>query len=281
MTETLILHLISDATGQTLDSVARACMAQFPRLNIQLRHWNLVRTSLQLRHVLDQIALKPGLVMSSFTDPGLQADLKAGCDSLQVKLLDVLSCAIGFLAEETGETPSGRPGGQYIMDESYNRRIKAMHYVLSHDDGQATQDLKEADVILVGVSRVSKTPTCFYLANRGIMAANIPLIMNIEPPPALFDARCPVIGLTISTQTLIDIRRTRLSQIIPENLTENRKTSHTTKNDYIDYEKVEEELTWARRLCRSHGWPVIDVTKRSIEETSASIIERLPHQPED
>ncbi|MDF7674300.1 kinase/pyrophosphorylase [Acetobacteraceae bacterium ESL0709] len=273
MSKELTLHLISDATGQTLDSVARACMAQFPTLNVHLRQWNLVRTSLQLRHVLEQIAQHPGLVMSSFTDPKLQAELKTGCDRIDVKLLDVLHSAMDFLAEETGETPNGRPGGQYIMDESYNRRIRAMHYVLAHDDGQEAQNLNEADVILVGVSRVSKTPTCFYLANKGILAANVPLIMGIEPPASLFEVKCPVIGLTIDPQTLIDIRKTRLSQIIPDG----HHTDRTAQNSYVDHEKVTEELAWARRLCRTHGWPIIDVTRRSIEETSASILELIPH----
>lgn len=271
MSAKLTLHLISDATGQTLDSVSRACMAQFPTLDVHLRHWNLIRTSLQLRHVLEKIALHPGLVMSSFTDSRLQSELKEGCDRLGVKLFDVLHSAISFLAEETGETPNGRPGGQYIMDESYNRRIRAMHYVLAHDDGQETQNLGESDVILVGVSRVSKTPTCFYLANRGVMAANVPLVMGIEPPQPLFEVPCPVIGLTIAPKTLIDIRKTRLSQIIPGG----RHTSHAAQSTYINYEAVEEELNWARRLCRSHGWPIIDVTRRSIEETSASIMELI------
>ncbi|MCX2561000.1 kinase/pyrophosphorylase [Acetobacter farinalis] len=265
----LTLHLVSEATGQTLDAVARACIAQFPNTDVRLRHWNLIRSRLQLRRVLRHIALDRGPVMSSLTDPALQADMEAGCTSLQVRLLDVLDNAVAFLSTETGETATRHPGGQYIMDENYYQRIEAMHYVLAHDDGQETDNLKEADLVLVGVSRVSKTPTCFYLANRGIKAANVPLVMGIEPPPILFTLQCPVIGLTIDPETLIEIRRTRLSQMMPTS----RQSDPAADYAYIDLEKVQEELRWARRLCRHHNWPVIDVTRRSIEETSASILD--------
>nr|WP_298796325.1 pyruvate, water dikinase regulatory protein [uncultured Acetobacter sp.] len=266
---TLTLHLVSEATGQTLDAVARACIAQFPNTDVRLRHWNLIRSRLQLRRVLRHIALDRGPVMSSLTDPVLQADMETGCASLQVRLLDVLDNAVAFLSTETGETATRHPGGQYIMDENYYQRIEAMHYVLAHDDGQETDDLKDADLVLVGVSRVSKTPTCFYLANKGIKAANIPLVMGLEPPPALFQLKCPVIGLTIDPETLIEIRRTRLSQMMPTS----RHADSTADYAYIDLEKVQEELRWARRLCRHHNWPIIDVTRRSIEETSASILD--------
>ncbi|MGG6429228.1 pyruvate, water dikinase regulatory protein [Acetobacter ghanensis] len=271
MRKILTLHLVSEATGQTLDSVARACIAQFPNTEVRLRHWNLIRTQIQLRRVLRHIANNRGPVMSSLTDPILQADMEAGCASLQIRLLDVLDNALHFLAEETGEEATRHPGGQYIMDENYYQRIEAMHYVLAHDDGQETRGLNKADVILVGVSRVSKTPTCFYLANRGIKAANVPLVMGIEPPEALFSTTKPVIGLTIDPERLIEIRRNRLNQMIPGK----SRPEAVTDYAYIDLEKVQEELHWARRLCRRQNWPVIDVTRRSIEETSASILELI------
>ncbi|QEO17732.1 pyruvate, water dikinase regulatory protein [Acetobacter vaccinii] len=271
MQKTLTLHLVSEATGQTLDSVARACIAQFPNTDVRLRHWNLVRTQIQLRRVLRNIARERGPVMSSLTDPTLQADMEAGCASLQVRLLDVLDNALHFLTEETGEKATRHPGGQYIMDENYYQRIEAMHYVLAHDDGQEVKGLDNADVILVGVSRVSKTPTCFYLANRGLKAANVPLVMGIEPPDSLFSTKKPVVGLTIDPERLIEIRRNRLSQMVPG------KHHATAVADYayVDLEKVKEELHWARRLCRRHNWPVIDVTRRSIEETSAAILDLI------
>ncbi|GAB29752.1 phosphoenolpyruvate synthase regulatory protein [Acetobacter pasteurianus] len=271
MQKKITLHLVSEATGQTLDSVARACIAQFPNTEVHLRHWNLIRTQLQLRRVLRHIALDRGPVMSSLTDPTLQADMEAGCASLQVRLLDVLDNALHFLTEETGEEATLHPGGQYIMDENYYQRIEAMHYVLAHDDGQETKGLNEADVILIGVSRVSKTPTCFYLANRGLKAANVPLVMGIEPPQDLFTTDKPVIGLTIDPERLIEIRRNRLSQMVPSKA----KIDPVADYAYIDLEKVQEELHWARRLCRRHNWPVIDVTRRSIEETSAAILDLI------
>ncbi|GAN71603.1 pyruvate, water dikinase regulatory protein [Acetobacter syzygii] len=271
MQKILTLHLVSEATGQTLDSVARACIAQFPNTEVRLRHWNLIRTQIQLRRVLRHIANNRGPVMSTLTDPILQADMEAGCASLHIRLLDVLDNALHFLAEETGEEATRHPGGQYIMDENYYQRIEAMHYVLAHDDGQETRGLNKADVILVGVSRVSKTPTCFYLANRGIKAANVPLVMGIEPPEALFNTTKPVIGLTIDPERLIEIRRNRLNQMMPGK----SRPEAVTDYAYIDLEKVQEELHWARRLCRRHNWPVIDVTRRSIEETSASILELI------
>ena len=271
MQNTLTLHLVSEATGQTLDSVARACIAQFPNTEVKLRHWNMIRTQIQLRRVLRNIAADRGPVMSSLTDPALQADMEAGCISLQVRLLDVLDSALHFLADETGQKATGHPGGQYIMDDSYYQRIEAMHYVLSHDDGQETGGLNEADVILVGGSRVSKTPTCFYLANRGIKAANVPLVMGIEPPATLFETTKPVIGLTLDPERLIEIRRNRLTQMMPDR----RPMENAADYAYIDLEKVQEELHWARRLCRRHNWPVIDVTHRSIEESSAAILELM------
>ncbi|MBO1328803.1 kinase/pyrophosphorylase [Acetobacter suratthaniensis] len=271
MQNTLTLHLVSEATGQTLDSVARACIAQFPNTEVKLRHWNLIRTQIQLRRVLRNIAADRGPVMSSLTDPTLQADMEAGCISLQVRLLDVLDSALNFLADETGQQATRHPGGQYIMDDSYYQRIEAMHYVLAHDDGQETRGLNDADVILVGVSRVSKTPTCFYLANRGIKAANVPLVMGIEPPTPLFETTKPVIGLTIDPERLIEIRRNRLTQMMPDR----RPMESAADYAYIDLEKVQEELHWARRLCRRHNWPVIDVTRRSIEESSAAILELM------
>jgi hypothetical protein len=147
-----------------------------------------------------------------------------------------------------------------------------MHYVLAHDDGQAAAGLAEADVILVGVSRSSKTPTCFYLANRGIKAANVPLVPNIPIPSDLAKPRCPVIGLTLDAGSLIEIRRFRLRMIASVGPTGVVRQSTT---EYIDEEAVRTELLWARRLCNSHGWPVIDVTRRSIEETAATVLQLM------
>ena len=275
MKKTLTLHLISEATGQTLNAVARACITQFPNTTIKLRHWNLIRTSAQLQRVIHNIASEPGPVMSSLMDPVLQAEIKTGCTHLGIRLLNVLDNVLLFLTEQTEEEATLRPGSQYIMDENYHQRIEAMHYVIAHDDGQQVSGLDEADVILIGVSRVSKTPTCFYLANRGIKAANVPLIMGIELPKSLLTTQKPVIGLTIDPERLVEIRRSRLSQIT------HGKHYFTTEDTYINFEKVKEELLWVRKLCRQHHWPIIDVTHRSIEESSTVILDILENLSEN
>jgi regulator of PEP synthase PpsR (kinase-PPPase family) len=176
---------------------------------------------------------------------------------------------MNLLQEYIGEQASARPGRQYVLNADYFRRIDAMHYVLAHDDGQAAPGLSEADVILVGVSRSSKTPTCFYLANRGIKAANVPLVPNVAEPADLNDAGCPVIGLTLDAASLIEIRRHRLRLIGATGVVRQDST------EYVDEEAVRSELLWARRLCTRRGWPVIDVTRRSIEETAATVLQLM------
>lgn len=269
----ITLHLVSGGIGQTLDSLARACDPHFPDVELEFRHWNLVRTRAQLRQVIKGVASEPGPVLSSLTDAALQMDLEEGCLRLGVKLLDVMKNTLNFLEGVTGTQASeGSAGGQYVMDENYFRRIDAMHYVIEHDDGQQTRELREADVVLVGVSRASKTPTCFYLANKGIKAANVPLVPDTPLPPELFDIKVPVIGLTIDPDSLIEIRRTRLTTMVSGgNPASMRSTS------YVDPEEVRGELLWAKRLCARHGWPVIDVTRRSIEETSAAVLNIIEH----
>jgi regulator of PEP synthase PpsR (kinase-PPPase family) len=174
-----------------------------------------------------------------------------------------------MLQEEIGEQAASRPGRQYVLDADYFRRIDAMHFVLAHDDGQAQAGIAEADVILVGVSRSSKTPTSFYLANRGVKAANVPLVPGLPDPPGLDQPRCPVVGLTLDPPALIEIRRHRLRMIAHSGPLRHEST------EYIDGDSVKEELLWARRMCNRRGWPVIDVTRRSIEETAATVLQLM------
>ncbi|NHN89385.1 pyruvate, water dikinase regulatory protein [Acetobacter conturbans] len=272
----IYLHLVSGGIGQTLDSLAKACGPHFPDVEFQIRHWNLVRSHTQLRRVMMGIAQEPGPVLSSLADSGLQKDLEDGCTRVGAQLLDVMDNTLVFLESVTGtQAADGKAGAQYIMDANYFRRIDAMHYVIEHDDGQQTRELKDADVVLVGVSRASKTPTCFYLANKGIKAANVPLVPDTPLPPELFELKVPVIGLTIAPEALIEIRRTRLNTMVP--------TKHHTggvslrQTSYIDPDEVRSELLWAKRLCGRHGWPIIDITRRSIEETSAAVLDILEH----
>jgi regulator of PEP synthase PpsR (kinase-PPPase family) len=267
----LDIHLISDATGDTLNAIARAAIAQFDETQVTYHRWSLIRSRLQLHRVLEGIQAEPGPVLCSIVDDALRGEIDNFCQRTGIKLVHVLDPILSILQEQFGIPSKHKPGRQYVLDADYFRRIDAMHYVISHDDGQANRGIAEADVVLVGVSRSSKTPTCFYLANRGIKAANIPLVPGIEPPELLNDPGCPVIGLTIDPKSLIDIRRHRL-QLIGTGV-EGKISRH--EGDYVDYEAVEKELLWARRLCNAKGWPTIDVTRRSIEETAATVLKLM------
>jgi hypothetical protein len=271
-TERLNLHLVSDATGETLNSIARATTVQFEHVQILYHRWSLIRTRLQLHRVLEGIEAEPGPVLSTLVDKALRAEMETACQRMNVAVVNVLDPVIAVLQEKIGEPAGTRPGRQYVLDADYFRRIDAMHFVLAHDDGQQQAGIAEADVLLVGVSRSSKTPTCFYLANRGIKAANIPLVPSLPEPSALVNANCPVIGLTLDAPALIDIRRHRLRLIAigaPSGMVRHDST------EYVDQEAVKAELLWARRLCNRHGWPMIDVTRRSIEETAATVLQLM------
>jgi hypothetical protein len=259
------LHLVSDATGETINSVARACLVQFEGIDPIEHAWTLIRTSGQMEKVLAAIAAHPGIVLFTIVNDDLRSQLREGCRKLQSPCIAVLEPVLGALASFLGLQASDRPGGQHELDAEYFARIDAMTFALAHDDGQSARNYNEADVILVGVSRTSKTPTCIYLANRGIKAANVPIVPGCPVPPELTEARHPlVVGLTKDPGQLIQIRRNRL-----------RLLAQDDQTDYVDPESVREEVAQARRLCAEHNWPVLDVTRRSIEETAAAIIQLL------
>jgi regulator of PEP synthase PpsR (kinase-PPPase family) len=268
--ERMNLHLVSDATGETLNAIARATTVQFEHSHIIYHRWSLIRTRFQLHRVLEGIEAEPGPVLSTLIDRALRSDLDSTCQRLGVPVVNVLDPVMNLLQDYIGEQASARPGRQYVLNADYFQRIDAMHYVLAHDDGQAQAGLAEADVVLVGVSRSSKTPTCFYLANRGIKAANIPLVPNLPEPEGLEAIGRPVIGLTLDAPALIEIRRHRLRLIASS--TSSQAVIRQNSSEYVDEEAVKAELLWARRLCNRRGWPVIDVTRRSIEETAATVL---------
>jgi hypothetical protein len=227
--------------------------------------WTLIRTAGQMEKVLAAISANPGIVLFTIVNDDLRSQLREGCRKLQSPCIAVLEPVLGALASFLGLQASGRPGGQHELDAEYFARIDAMTFALAHDDGQSARNYDEADVILVGVSRTSKTPTCIYLANRGIKAANVPIVPGCPVPPELMQARHPlVVGLTKDPGQLIQIRRNRL-----------RLLAQDEQTDYVDPESVREEVAQARRLCAEHNWPVLDVTRRSIEETAAAIIQLL------
>ena len=268
----LNLHLVSDATGETLNAIARATVSQFEPVQILYHRWTLIRTRFQLHRVLEGIEAEPGPVLSTVVDKALREDLEMFCARLGVAAVNVLDPVLSLLQETIGAKAAARPGRQYVLDADYFRRIDAMHFVVAHDDGQAQAGISEADVVLVGVSRSSKTPTSFYLANRGVKAANVPLVPGLPDPPGLEHPSTPVIGLTLDPKALIEIRRHRLKLIAHG---DNTGVIRQDANDYVDLEAVKAELLWARRICTRRGWPVIDVTRRSIEETAATVLQLM------
>lgn len=257
------LHLVSDATGETLNSVARACLVQFEGIDPEEHVWSLVRTKGQMEKVLRGIGEAPGPVLFTLVNAGLRDQLMEGCRRLEVPCIAVLDPVIHRLATWFEVAIRGRPGLQHALDAEYFERMDAMNFALAHDDGQLTDDLNLADVVLVGVSRTSKTPTCIYLANRGIKAANVPVVPGCPVPPSLLTVTRPlVVGLTKDPTQLVQVRRNRLRMIAKEQ----------GETDYVDPESVREEVSFARKLCQRYGWPVIDVSRRSIEETAATIM---------
>ena len=263
------LHLVSDATGETLNSLVRACLAQFQQQSVVHHRWTLIRHRFQLDPVLRGIELEPGPVMFTLVDRALRNELETFCHKLNLPCLSVLDPAMQFFSDYFGQAGTAKPGTQHSLDKDYFKRIDAMHYVLAHDDGQGVAGIAEADVILVGVSRSSKTPTCFYLANRGVKAANVPFVPGAPLPSILDDPPAPVVGLTIDINALIEIRRHRLRMI------GGAGQIRTSETDYVDPDKVKAELLAARRLCAARGWPVIDVTRRSIEETAVAVLQLM------
>lgn len=257
------LHLVSDSTGETLLAVARAAMAQFDANRETVEHlWTLVRTPAQLERVIQSIESQRGLVLYTLVDPDQHGRLDRACRKLKLPAIDVMGPVLHAFSEFLGEPARGLPGGQHLLTQEYYDRIEAMQFTMAHDDGHMPPDLDQADIVLLGVSRSSKTPTSIYLANRGFRVVNIPIIPSMPLPAAVYTATKPlIVGLTTSPDRLVQLRRSRLLAL-------NQKE----ETDYIDIDRVSEEVAEARRLFAGRGWPVIDVTRRSIEETAAAIM---------
>lgn len=275
--EKVHLHLISDSTGETVHALARAALAPFARADeVEIHLSVLVRSSRDVDAALAAIRAQPGPVWFTVVESTLRRRIAACCNELSLPVADVLDPMITALAGLFGEGPTGRPGLQHRMTTSYFDRVAALDYAISHDDGahdssRLGQRLRQADVILTGISRTSKTPTCIYLAYRGVKAANIPLIPNRTPPQALFDAMAagvPVIGLTASPARLAHVRRQRLESL-----------GQPETAGYADVDRIRIEVADARLFFQRHRLPVIDVTRRSIEETAAEILAALRSRP--
>ena len=257
------LHLISDSTGETVSSVARAALALFEGVEAEEHIWSLIRTRGQMERVVEGIRQYPGVVMYTLVDNELQDMLKMACAQQSIPCVPILSRVLRELTAYLGMENIARPGRQHELDEDYFSRVEALEYALKHDDGNCAWNLEEADIVLIGVSRTSKSPTCIYLAHRGYKAANVPFVKGCPLPDNLEQLKHPlVVGLTINPDSLFHIRRNRLAS-----MNEQRETS------YIDVEKITEEVKESRILYRRYGWPVIDVSRSSVEETAAKIIQ--------
>ena len=257
------LHLISDSTGETVTMVARACLAQFDGVNAKEHMWSMVRSTDQIDQILSIVHDQPGMVLYTLVHEDLRQHLEDGCRRLMVPHTPVLDPVLGAMGAYFNAKVRARPGRQHVMDAEYFDRIEAMHFALSHDDGQSTWDLDNADVVLVGVSRTSKTPTSIYLANRGLKTANVPFVPGVPLPDDLFKLTHPlVVGLTKDPRRLVEIRRQRL-----------RLLDQDENTDYVDLDMVSKEITEARRVFSKYEWPVINVTRKSIEETAANVIQ--------
>jgi regulator of PEP synthase PpsR (kinase-PPPase family) len=259
------IHLVSDSTGETLNALARAVCARFENV-LPIEHiYALVRSPRQLERALSDIEEAPGVVLHTIVDDKLRSALEEGCRQLDMPCIPALDPLVSALSRYLGAAITSRVGVQHALDTDYFNRMDALNYAIGHDDGQGGQDLEQADVVLVGVSRTSKTPTCIYLAHRGVRAANVPLVPTRPLPEALFTLKkALVVGLTLSPDRLVQIRKNRLL-----NLKETREST------YVDPDNVRDEIVQARRLFERHGWPVIDVTRRSVEETAAAVLNIL------
>ncbi|MGH1404196.1 MAG: pyruvate, water dikinase regulatory protein [Alphaproteobacteria bacterium] len=266
------IHLVSDATGTTLLGLSRAVLAQFEGVDPHQKFWPLVRTERQLERVIKRISDNPGPVIFTFVNEKMRARLREHCESLNVPCVAVLDPIIHSLSSYLGIHAKGVPGLQHAMDDAYFKRVSAVDFAMHFDDGKSLAGLKEADVVLVGVSRTSKTPTSIFLARRGIKAANIPLVPGVDVPDEYFRHKRPLyVGLTAAPKRLQALRQTRLKA-------DKNDAAAFAENTYLDEMKIEEEVRKARRLYTDHGWPVIDVTKRSIEETAAEIMALLQNK---
>jgi [pyruvate, water dikinase]-phosphate phosphotransferase / [pyruvate, water dikinase] kinase len=257
------LHMISDATGETLITVGRAATAQYVEIRPIEHLHSMVRTSKQLEHVIAELEEEPGIVLYTLVDRALGERLESACRELGIPCASVLEPVLQLLQNYLGAAGGRRVGAQHVLDAEYFRRIDALNFTMVHDDGQLAGSLEDADVVLIGISRTSKTPTSVYLANRGVKTANIPIVPGIPLPAQLETLEKPlVVGLIASPERIVALRENRILSL-----------NATGKDDsYIDKASVAAEIAFTRKLCARHAWPLIDVTRRSIEETATAIL---------
>lgn len=257
------LHLISDATGETLLAAGRAASAQYKDARAIEHIYPLIRTERQLATVLEEIDAEPGIVLYTVVDQSLARIIDERCAAMGLPCVSVLEPVLAVFQSYLGAPAGRRVGAQHVLDAEYFRRIDALNFTMEHDDGQLPGDIEEADLVLVGISRTSKTPTSIYLANRGIKTANVPIVLGVPIPEPLRTAKHPlIVGLVASAERISQVRQNRMLGSL----------TGFDADRYADRATIAEELAYARQICTRHNWPMIDVSRRSIEETAAAIL---------
>lgn len=265
------LHLVSDATGETLSAIAKAVIVQYSKVRGIEHVHSLVRTKKQMNRVYQVIESEPGIVLYTIVNPELARGLDDFCRTLNVPCVPVMASIMQVFESYLGAPSTPTVGGQHVLDAEYFRRIDALNFTMAHDDGRLPDDLNDADIVIVGISRTSKTPTSIYLAQRGFKTTNVPLIPELPLTPQLENANNVfVVGLIASADRISQVRRNRVMSLADRDL-----------NEYVDRDVIEEEITYTRRLCSRNGWPVIDVTRRSVEETAAAILKHYQNRNEN
>lgn len=256
------IYVLSDATGHSAERLARAALSQFPGADTPVRVWPMVQRASDIDAVVQHAADTRALVVHTLVDPSHVEHLELQARALRVDCVDLISPLLSKLTILLQQRPRGRPGRSAAMDADYFRRIDALEFTVAADDGRGVDRLGEADIVLVGPSRTSKTPVAMYLAGQGYKVANVPLVRHLEPPPELLDlARGKVFALTIDPLKLAEIRASRMTQL-----------GVHADGDYADFDHVVEELRWANALFRQRGWPVINVSNLAVEETASQVL---------
>ncbi|MEQ1547116.1 MAG: pyruvate, water dikinase regulatory protein [Chakrabartia sp.] len=258
----LHLHLLSDSTGETLETIAKAALSQFDGVETVKHFWPMVRTEGHIERILSDITQNPGLVLFTLVNHELRRTLETRCKALGLPTVAALDPVLDALSTMLGQEAKARPGLQHMLDAAYFARVEAIQFTIAHDDGVNWENWEQADIVLAGVSRSSKTPTSIYLANKGYKTANIPIVIESPPPQSLYTLKHPlVVGLVTGADRLVQIRRNRLLSL-----------NQAPDTDYVDEDAVKREIGFARRMFADNDWPVIDMTRRSIEEAAAAII---------
>mgnify|MGYP001200672382 CR=1 FL=1 len=258
------IYLISDATGETLDRIFTAIKAQFKNINYKIHTYSFTRTANQILKILENAERnKNAIILYSIVDSNLAKYLAKTSDEKKIPCFGVLGDLILSFSKLLNQKASHQPSGQYALDEEYYEKIEAIQFTMNHDDGNLIKEIKKSDIVLLGVSRTSKTPTSIYLANKGFKTSNIPLINKNSIPKILKEdpkITC-VVGLNTEPERLVDIRKNRMNSL-----------KETENKTYVDLERIKKEVNEAKNTFKKYGWPIIDVTRKSVEETAASVI---------